>query len=277
MLTNLPPNLRHKYVLLVGMMIVKSDPKPNLMNLYIQQFWEESRHLYFEGIEVKFPNEVDDIKLYFTPLLVAADSKARPVLQNRLQYNGHYGCSYCYHPATYVKGAGIKYPFLDNEPQKRTHTSHVLDVQDVKKSGGTSIRGVKGYSAFSEIPTIDMVWSFSIDYLHNALLGVADQVWNNWKKILPPGKRNEIDKLLKEIQPPRDLKRTPEPISSLSVWKAIHWKAWVLYYCLTTCSTFKRIDLLEHFALFVNSMFILLQTEISKDELDICEFVEICC
>lgn len=62
-----------------------------------------------------------------------------------------------------------------------------------------------------------MVWSFPNDYLHNALLGVTDQVWSNWRKLLSPKEREEIDDLLKLIQPPRDVKRTPEPISTLSV------------------------------------------------------------
>ena len=56
-----------------------------------------------------------------------------------------------------------------------------------------------------------------------------------------------------------------------SVWKATHWRSWLLFCCLPICSRFIPSNLLEHFALFVNSMFTLFKLEISEDKLDTCE------
>ncbi|CAG5072750.1 Protein of unknown function, partial [Cotesia congregata] len=37
------------------------------------------------------------------------DSVARPILQNRLQFNGFYGCSWCYHHGIY-DSRSMRYP-----------------------------------------------------------------------------------------------------------------------------------------------------------------------
>ena len=270
MLNNLPVQLRFKFILLAGIMIVKTEPKPDLMNLFINEFSKQANRLHTEGITITFPNEGKQVTIHFTPIFVVADSVARPILQNRLQHNGYCGCSYCYHGGQHVKGKGMKYPFLEKEPGLRTHKSHLQDVTNAKKHG-SFVRGVKSESAFIGVPNIDMVWGFPLDYLHNALFGVTEQVWDDWNKRLKPTQRRDIDSLLLLIQPPRDVYRSTEKISSKSVWKATHWRSWLLFYCLPICSRYIPSNLLEHFALFVNSMFTLLKMEISEDELNTCE------
>ena len=270
LLNNLPVHLRFKFVLLVGIMIVKTEPKPNLMNLFIDEFWKQGGRLHFEGIEFKSKNSERITTLHFTPIFVVADSIAKPILQNRLQFNGYYGCSYCYHGGLHVKDKGMKYPFLKEEPELRTHMSHMSDLAEAVDRG-LFFRGVKGESAFNKIPDFDMVWGFPLDYLHNALFGVTEQMWNNCKIILTPAQRRAVDDLLLLIEPPRDLRRSTEKISNKSIWKATNWKAWMLYFCLPICSKFISSELLQHFALFINSMFTLLKMDIMEEELDKCE------
>lgn len=100
--------------------------------------------MHSEGIKVKFVDK-NEITLKFTPLLVIADSVARPILKNRLQYNGYFGCSYCYQKGIHMNYA-MKYPFQPEEPNLRTHDSHMIDLQKVKK--GSSFHGLKGYILF---------------------------------------------------------------------------------------------------------------------------------
>lgn len=69
---NLPPRLRFKYVLLVGVMVVKSDPNPDLINLYVGEFWKEATNLFYKGIKIKF-NDAEDEILFFKPFVVVAD------------------------------------------------------------------------------------------------------------------------------------------------------------------------------------------------------------
>lgn len=270
-LHNLPLKIRFAFVFLVGIMIVKTEPKADLMNLFIDEFWKQARRLHYEGITSKLKNMKEAITIYFTPIFIVADSIARAILQNRLQFNGFFGCSYCYQHGTYFLKMGVKYPFLEKQAKLRTHVSHKEDLSNAK-TNGSFVQGVKGDSSFMEMPNIDMIWGFPLDYLHNALLGVTQQIWNNLHKILKPVQRQTIDNLLLLIQPPRDLRRHTEKISNKSIWKATHWKSWLLYFCLPICCSFKNIENnLEHFAFFVNTMFILLKMNITADELDKCE------
>lgn len=112
------------------------------------------------------------------------------------------------------------FPFLEKEPKMLSHTSHMSDVNFILKNH-KHVRGVKGKSAFCSI--IDMVWGFPIDYMHNSILGVTEQLWNIWNRmVLVPSQRKEIDDLIVNIKLPRDLRRLPDKISNKSVWKAIH-------------------------------------------------------
>ena len=107
LLKNLPVHLRFKFVLLVGIMFVKTEPKPDLMNLFIDEFWKQGIRLHFEGIEFKPKNSERITTLHFTPIFVVADSIAKLTLQNRLQFNGYYGFSYCYHGGVQLKYKGM--------------------------------------------------------------------------------------------------------------------------------------------------------------------------
>lgn len=108
-------------------------------------------------------------------MLVTADSVAKAVLQNKYQYSGYDGCSYCYQRGTHVNV--IKLPFSENESEMRSHESHMLDVKEAIK-GDTSVREIKGWSSFCDMVYIDMVWSSILDAMHNELLGVEIQMWD---------------------------------------------------------------------------------------------------
>lgn len=267
-LNNLPPVLRSKFILLAGIMIVKTEPKPDLMNLFISEFIKRALDLHLKGIKIKFSHKNQEFVLKFTALLAIADSPARAILQNRLQYNGYFGCSYCYQIGTHLNNA-MKYPFLAEEPDLRTHESHLKDLLNVKT--GSSFKGVKGFSAFLDLINIDIVWSFILDYMHNSILGVTEQVWNFWYKMLTPLQRKVIDDFLIAQLPSRDLHRGTLKISNKSVWKATNWKAWLLYYSLTLCESLIPLEFLEHFSLFVNSIFTCLKMNITNEELRQCE------
>lgn len=269
-LNNLPVNLRFKFVLLAGIMIVTTEPRPNLMNLFLGEFIKLADLLHSKGITINLVHENREIILHFTPLLIVADSAARPILQFRFQYNGYFGCSYCYQRGKYLKRA-MKYPFLKKEPELRSHDSHMSDISKIK-APGSSFQGVKGKSALINLPNIDMCWSFPLDYLHNAIIGTNEQNWIIWLKLLSPQQRKLIDDLLLRQQPPRELYRVTLKISNKSVWKGTHWKSWLLYFCLPICNLFiEDQNMLENFALFRNSIFTMLKQEITQDELNKCE------
>ena len=77
----------------------------------------------------------------------------------------------------------MKYPFVAEEPELRTHASHIFNVAKVIDRG-LFFRGVKGESAFMNLVNIDMAWDFPLYYLHNAILGATEQVWTSWNRML---------------------------------------------------------------------------------------------
>lgn len=250
-------------------MIIDHEPKPDLMNLFIA-FNEQALLLHTEGITfaVSENGVRKEYHLTLTPLCVSADSVARSILQNRVQYNGYYGCSYCYQYRTYCKS--VKYPFLELDSELRTNVLHMKDVL-LAEEKEFFVRGVKGRSAFCKVTTLDMVWSFVLDSMHNGVLGVTVQLWDLWLKLLTPSLRRQIDDLLLLIKPPRDLYRLPGKLSNRSNWKAAQWKAWLFYYSILIFCDILSNEIMEHYALLVNSMYALSKELITEVELDKCE------
>ena len=91
-INELPPNLRFKYPLLAGICILKREPSPKVMNMYMKQFLEQTEFLREEGFNIT-DESGETITIKLIRLCCSVDSVARPIIQNPFQYNGHYGCS----------------------------------------------------------------------------------------------------------------------------------------------------------------------------------------
>jgi len=157
--------------------MVDKEPKSDLMNLYFSKFCNKIKHLFHNGIEVTH-NKIKYL-LKFCSLSFPVDSVCRSILQNRIQFNGYFGCSWCYQVREYIKSVkGIRY-IRDQDGQLRFHESYLKNVEAAKR--GRIMEGVKGYSSLSKLPFIDMVWSFPYEYMHGLLLGVVLQLKNLWK------------------------------------------------------------------------------------------------
>lgn len=65
-----------------------SEPSPQFMNLYMKVFIDQLRDLMQKGVTIKMSNN-EEITFVLKPLCGSVDSVARPIIQNRLQFNGH--------------------------------------------------------------------------------------------------------------------------------------------------------------------------------------------
>lgn len=72
------------------------------------------------------------MRIILKPLLCSVDTVARPILRNRVQFNGHYGCSWCYSFCDYI-GGSVRYLLKETDPLIRTHESHLTDMEAVMK------------------------------------------------------------------------------------------------------------------------------------------------
>ena len=182
----------------------------------------------------------------------------------------------------------MRYLMKETDPVLTTHDSHIEDVQSAvtatqksRKRKNTKnlqketfIKGVKGYSVLSELSTIDMVWSFVRDYLHADLLGVAVHSWKTWNNRNSPIhlSKSDVDKInerIVQMTPPHENHRLSRPLTSEKCkWKATEWRSWLLFYAEPCLQGILNDCALKHFALFSNSIFTLLQRNITSEELN---------
>lgn len=275
----LPPKSRFKYVLLAGLLMCTHEPNSKLLDLYFLKFNDQVSYLYNNDITVHDPDN-KKILVKFCPLVCSIDSVCRPIMQNRVQFNGRYGCSWCYHPGEYIAEIhGIRYPICEHDPPLRTADSHHKNVKVVRDLKKSSEMGVRGDISVSKIPQIDMVWSFAYEYMHGVLCGVSKYIWNQWtasdSKLcfkLNKTEQDIINKRLNLIKPTQEIHRLPESLHHRPKWKVSAEKSWLLYYSLPCLNGVLNQDALTHYSLLVNSLYVLLKTEITEDELKQCEY-----
>ena len=183
------PLLRFRYVLLAGMLLCTHEPNSNLAHLYFSKFIEQVQFLFNKGITV-FDSCHEFINIKFCPLSCPVDSVCRPILQNRLQFNGFSGCSWCYDMGTYFKSVkGIRYTFQEYL-ELRSHESHMNDIKlaelrnknnsSKKHKNDKDLKGVEDDICLTDIPHIDMVWSLCFEYMHGILSGVDTHIFRKW-------------------------------------------------------------------------------------------------
>ncbi|OXU20694.1 hypothetical protein TSAR_002640 [Trichomalopsis sarcophagae] len=252
LLNCLPPILRFRYILLAGVLVCKREPNSDIASLYFSKFLDLVHSLYKKGTTVlDSHNKIVNIK--FCPLSCPVDTVCRPILQNRLQFNGFFGCSWCYIVGIYFK-----------------------IVSDH--------RGVREDISLTKIPCIDMAWSFNFEHMHAILSGIDTQLFKKWtsdnkcKYKLKPAQKEIIEKRLKSIRPTQNFHRLPEAIKNRQSWKSSLIKNWNLYFSLPCLTGILDDEALQHYSLLINGLYTLLKKEISSVELlqvekDFTEFV----
>jgi len=270
----LPPKLRKEHVLLTSLWFGGSKPS---MNVFLEPFVEEVRELDRTGFSWTRSKD----KVVFTTkvraLIGVCDSVARPTLQGFTQYNGKYGCSFCFDSGVYVEqGAGHTrvYPFeIDSE--LRT-PKLVIELAERAISVNKIVLGVKGPSILSLLPGFDIIQGLVPDYMHSVLLGVVRQLARLWFDstnsaelfYISTAKQRLIDVALNSIRPPCNISRTPRSISMRKFWKAHEWYMWLLYYSLSVLKSFLPKKFYMHYALLVEGVSILLKDSIAQALLD---------
>ena len=145
----------------------------------------------------------------------------------------------------------------------------------------TFVRGVKGSSPMIDFQTyFNMVWSFPLEYMRGVLIGPVEQLWDTWVKkgIISAQDIRNINEHLALIKPVAEIHRLPRSLCKKSKWKASEWKSWLLFFSFPCLKNYLPAIYLEHFTLLVDTIFTMLKTKITEDELrrcncDIIQFV----
>ncbi|KAG0424038.1 hypothetical protein HPB47_000199 [Ixodes persulcatus] len=150
-------------------------------------------------------------------------------------------------------------------------------LSDMTSAAATShaVNGVKGPLPLINVPGFDTVWSFRPDYMHCVLLGAVRQVTELWFSnvgedhyIGAPRTLAVVDQRLQGQRLHLCFNRPPRSIKLRKYWKASEWEAWLLYYCLPCLRDILPEELLEHFALLVSGLYLLLQNHVTLEDVD---------
>ncbi|XP_062841554.1 uncharacterized protein LOC134300980 [Trichomycterus rosablanca] len=253
----LKPEVRKKHILMSALWFGPS--KPSMLTL-LTPFVKEASLLETAGIEWQDIQGNCHVSKVFV-LVCSSDSMARPLLRNTKQFNGFYGCDFCYH-----KG-GKSYPYDRPEPplrNERDHFSHAMSASD-----NEPVFGVKGPSPLMKLCHFQMINGFIPEYQHNVCLGVTRQLSTLWFDTANSeaawyiGKQiKEVDLRLVKIKPPVEITRTPRSMSERKFWKASEWRAFLLFYALPVLKGILPARFWNHLFLLVFGIYTLLQDKI---------------
>ncbi|XP_016843188.1 uncharacterized protein LOC107981581 [Nasonia vitripennis] len=255
-------------VILCGFLLVKKEPSSKLMNLYLKTVLVENiKKLSSTGLI--YNDEGKNIKFKMFLLLVTVDSKARPVIQSRLQFNAYYGCSWCYARGEYTNT--MRYTFKFSDSKIRTDASHIQDLRKVMDYNLKNFNDVKGLCILMQQPNFDPVWGFPIDILHCVCLGVTKQFWDNWTQTNSPfyinnNKQKIANKKLLNFQSPSEIHRSCRPFGPRIKKKGSEWLSWLLFFSIICLQNILPDEDLCHFSILVKYVYTLSKKKTITEE-----------
>uniref|UniRef100_A0ABD2WAA5 DUF4218 domain-containing protein n=1 Tax=Trichogramma kaykai TaxID=54128 RepID=A0ABD2WAA5_9HYME len=243
-INELPPAIRDNFIILVGLWV--NEVKPT-MNTFLPPLINVMNSLSSEGVEWNRNGKI--VKSKIIPFGCCVDTPCRCSLLNMKQFNGNYGCTFCYHPSEQVDSVR-KYPLNGKFYPLRSHENIIQDMLSTRirdeQTGKVKIQevtGVKGPSALMNLKYFDLADGMSPDSMHAVYLGVSKQITeiilSSSKEPYYVGSPNQlaaIDHRLLSIKTPKCITRTVRSVQKRSLWKASEWRSWLLYYCLPCLS-----------------------------------------
>ncbi|KAJ8665790.1 hypothetical protein QAD02_007452 [Eretmocerus hayati] len=154
------------------------------------------------------------------------------------------------------------------------------------KDSKKPIDGVKRPSMLLTLLRFNIILGFVPDYMHAVDLGIGKYFANMWIShrgkpySLPPHTVDKIDQLMSKIKVPNQLYRLSRSFQYRKWWTAREWENWILYYSIPVLSAFPEFkQYLEHWTLLVSALYLLLQKEVTRAEVQLAdslssEFVE---
>ncbi|KAL7297224.1 hypothetical protein TKK_0009629 [Trichogramma kaykai] len=180
------------------------------------------------------------------------------------QYNGHYGCNWCLHPGE--ADGPIVYPLLDIVPEPRSKEETVQIMSNLEDSD--DIMGIKCPSPLINLSYFDIIEGIIPDYLHCCLEGVAARMMGYFMKNLSAKDLENLDNKMLKIRAPNQLQRLTRSISSRNDWKAREWENFILYYSIPILEPLLSDKKFDHWLLFVEGLYIILQEKIEIQNLN---------
>lgn len=156
------------------------------MTSFLKPFIEEINNINDNGgLPILINDTVEPV--FVIPLLFTLDSVAKCDVLLKKQYNGYYGCPYCYHKGTLIPVRNIRY-CKEHERSLRSN-KNTRDAMITACRTGQPVRGYLGVSPLIAFTDMDLVWQIPIDKMHNIDLGAIRKLF----ELFLDGTRNEYD------------------------------------------------------------------------------------
>lgn len=280
MLINELPIAKRKHrqnSLLYGVWI--SSKKPQMWS-FLRPLYLELKHLETEGETFEDCDGNSFLCRCFL-LTCTCDLPARALVYNATQYNGDFSCTFCLNKGETHKletgGIVHIFPYNNANPKgnmrtKRTVVDDVKQVQTNVENGMKkfAVHGHKGPFWFLYLKYFNPVYSCVIDYMHGVCLGVTKQLLNLWFHASHKNKpfsvypaKQEVNRLLTEIQPTVFVTRVPRLIDDVCHWKSSEFRNFLLYWSIPIMSKILTKEYFVHFCLLVRAIFLLSMESIS--------------
>lgn len=277
----LPPALRYLPENIVVTTFYYGQKKPDMTTLLLPTAKELD--FYDESISIKTSaNEILSFRLVV--LIIACDLPARTAVQNFIGPNGKYGCPFCFHPGVPVKNlsgksTNIRYVHLAEGVECRKHKETL--IESTKCGEKNVIKGIKGPSPALMFTTIDVIDSFSIDYMHAIPLGIMKdliQIWIGKRRLPTPPyaqymiKKQKDREILKhrilKLKPPMSIRRKPRSILDVANFKATELLNCMWFYLRYALPGILPTRIVKHFEMLSAGTYILCKEQIQLSEVE---------
>ncbi|KAL7295125.1 hypothetical protein TKK_0011592 [Trichogramma kaykai] len=259
MVNELPPDIRMQNLITCGLYI--HTKKPNMCTFF-QPFIDFFEKASTEGIEITSSNNTKK-KIKAFALICSVDAVARAPLQGIKQFNGTFGCNWCLHPGVSIGGSKR---YIVRTVQMRNSDETITDMMSATPIN--PINGIKYASPCILLPHFNIISGFIPDY---CLEGVASQITEYYlQSLVEKGIDVKImDELINKISVPHQIGRLTRSLSCRDDWKAREWENFVLYISVPLYYQVKlKGTFLQHWLLFVESLYIILKANITLQELE---------
>lgn len=270
----LPPSIRFhpKNVLLCAARF--GAKKPNMRDFFYPLL-KDLREIYNKGgLKLNHNNKT----LHFMPIIFSCccDLPAKADVQGMCGHSGYFACYFCLHPGIPVAGekkSVIRYIKGSDDYQLRSHSNTVATYQQLRS---VSIQGVKKMSCMLAAKDFDLIFSFSVDYMHCVLLGIMKKMLNLWldtsnhKEPYYIEKKYQIalSKRLLNIKPISDIIRKPRSIFSRGEFKANEFRSLLFYYLWFALDGLLNEKCVIHFRLLSTAVYLLSKEIISTESIE---------